>query len=95
MTELTPDSGPGQATDTGTAARLHRELFRSAPDAEAREQDRPMTGDDTEAAMIRLRTPFDTSRVDVVAPRRSLHSDADGDADGDRDGDGVDRHGPA
>jgi len=95
MTELTPDSAPGQATDTGTAARLHQELFRSAPDAEAREQDRPMTGDDTEAAMIRLRTPFDSGRVDVVQPRRPLRSDADGDAAGDGAGDGDDHHGPA
>jgi hypothetical protein len=88
MTELTPDSAPGQAIDTGTAARLHQELFRSAPDAEAREQDRPMTGDDTEAAMIRLRTPFDSGRVDVVQPRRRLRPDPDPDPDADGDAGG-------
>jgi hypothetical protein len=87
MTELTPDAAPGKATDIGMAARLHRELFSSAPRIDTREQARPMTGDGTEAAMVRFRTPFDTGRVDVVQPRRPLHSDADGDGD--------DHHGPA
>jgi hypothetical protein len=53
----TPDSAP-------EAPGPHGDLFRSPPDAETTGQRRPVP-DESEAAMVRLRTPFDIETVEV------------------------------